>query len=303
MTQRYSTGIRFNHSFGNLESLSFVGEGVGGFLFIGGVLTDRPFLSILGLIFVIGAVVALLKHLGKPMRSWRAITKIRTSPVSRGTASIGAFLAFAIGSFVVGYIPPLAFLETPLTILACVFAFLIVIYAGMLLRSMRSISLWRGPYVPLCFIAQSLATAAMLMIGVAPWMGADFPSAATLGWVAVAALLASAVFGLLHLATAKRSEAVKASLSRLQAGDLRSQFVWGGWLAGIIVPLVIVAGVLVAGSEGGGGLFALMAGVAALLRLYGDYAYRASIVVAGAYEPFQPVDIASAGQGSPAWGS
>jgi formate-dependent nitrite reductase membrane component NrfD len=76
---------------------------------------------------------------------------------------------------------------------------------------------------------------------------------------------------------------VRASLARMLSGDLRGLFVFGGGIAGLAVPFLILAAAQVR-LEGS----AVLAATAAICRLYGDFAYRNAIVRAGAYEPIVP---------------
>lgn len=286
MTHRYSAGVRFNHHLGVLETLSFVGEGVGAGLYLAGFLTGRPLFVLLGIALVAGAVVALLSHLGKPMRSWRAATRLATSGVSRGTLAISGFLGFAVLALAAQWAGLPAPVSGALSVGAAVLALPVIVYAGMLLRSMRAIRLWRGPFVPLAFVAHSLASAATI----AAWLAAGSAFAPLLQAAALACLLLGAAFAAAHLLRAERSAGVNASLERLLAGDLSARFVWGGWGAGIVVPLAALASVPLIASAGAPGAVGPLLALAALSRLYGDFAYRNCIVIAGAYEPFMPAD-------------
>ncbi|MCC4114759.1 dimethyl sulfoxide reductase anchor subunit [Aromatoleum toluclasticum] len=280
MSLKYQTGVRFNHHLGPQETLSFMGEGVGAALFAIALFTDQPLLAGPGILFVIGAVFALLGHLGNPQRAWRAITRIGTSWVSRGTLFISIFIGVATLSLVAGYLGMTA-LQQPLAVAALVVAVPVMGYAGMLLRSMRAVRLWRGPFVPLAFVAHSLATALILAWALIPLLGG---AAAWLQPAAMVALVASALLSVLHLLRAERSEGVRASFERLFSGDLRTSFLVGGCVCGIVVPLVVTA---VLSAFAGGIVMVLMLAVA-LCRLYGDFAYRNAVVIAGAYEPVMP---------------
>lgn len=278
--QKYSPGVRFNHHMGTLETLSFVGEGVGAALYLAGVAVGQPMLKLLGMLLVIGAVAALLAHLGKPARAWRAVTRIATSGVSRGTAVISAFLGCGILALVAeatGFLVPL---QPALTAGAVLFALPVMGYAGLLLRSMKAIRLWRGPLLPLSFAAHSVATGATVAAGLA----AASAQGPLLHAVALGGLLLAGVLSAAHLLGAERSAGVRASLERLLAGDLKGRFLWGGGVTGLVVPLAALA----AAAPAGAGLAVLLPGIAAVSRLYGDFAYRNCIVLAGAYEPIMP---------------
>lgn len=283
MSHKYQTGVRFNHHLGPQETLSFMGEGVGAALFAIAFFTGQWLFAVPGILFVVGAVVALLGHLGNPQRAWRAVTRVGTSWVSRGTLFIGVFVGIATLAVAAGYLG-MTTLQGPLAIAALVVAVPVMAYAGMLLRSIRAIRLWRGPFVPLAFVAHSLASALTLAWALMPVLaGSD--AAPWLQPAAMVSLVASALMSLLHLLRAERSAGVRASFERLFRGDLRSSFIVGGVVCGIVIPLVAMA--VLAALAGGGAVTALMLAVA-LCRLYGDFAYRNGVVLAGAYEPVMP---------------
>ena len=287
MNRNYSTGIRFNHHLGALESLSFMGEGIGAALFIVAFVTGQWPLAIAGVLFVVGAVVALLNHLGRPLRSWRAVTRLVTSWVSRGTFAISGFVAVATLAVAATYLEFLAPFQRALAIVAVAISVPVMCYAGMLLCSMRAIRLWRGPFVPLSFVAHSFATALTIA-----WAWMSLPGAgaapAWLGQAGAGALIVCALLSAVHIVRAERSPGVRASLGRLLAGDLRRSFIGGAGVIGIVVPVAALLGFpsLSTGMSGAG--VAVLASAVALCRLYGDFAYRNSIVLAGAYEPVMP---------------
>jgi len=277
MSLKYQTGVRFNHHLGPQETLSFMGEGVGAALFAIALFTGQSLLAGPGILFVIGAVVALLGHLGNPQRAWRAVTRVGTSWVSRGTLFIGVFVGLAILSLAAGYLG-MTTLQQPLALAALVVAVPVMAYAGM-----RAIRLWRGPFVPLAFVAHSLASALTLAWALMPLLaGAD--AAPWLQPAAMVSLVVSALLSVLHLLRAERSAGVRASFERMFSGDLRTTFLVGGCVCGIVVPLLVMA---VLPALAGGAVTMLML-VVALCRLYGDFAYRNAVVLAGAYEPVMP---------------
>ncbi len=282
MSLKYQTGVRFNHHLGPQETLSFMGEGVGAALFAIALFSGQPLLAGPGILFVIGAVFALLGHLGNPQRAWRAVTRVGTSWVSRGTLFIGVFVGLAILALAAGYLG-MTTLQRPLALAALIIAVPVMAYAGMLLRSMRVIRLWRGPFVPLAFVAHSMASGLTLAWALMPLLaGAD--AAPWLHSAAMVSLVVSALLSVLHLLRAERSVGVRASFERMFSGDLKTSFLIGGCVCGIVVPLVVM--VLLPASAGGPVIMLMLA--VALCRLYGDFAYRNAVVLAGAYEPVMP---------------
>lgn len=285
MSRDFSIGVRFIGHMGFLETISFLGEGVGAALYLFAIAGGLLPVAALGWLFVVMAVLALLAHLGQPLRAWRALARPGSAWVSRGVLVIGGFTGSAGAALLAHFIGVLQPLEQPLTLLATAFAVPVILYAGMLLRSMRAIRLWRGPFVPLAFCSHSLASGALLALALGTAITGD---PARIGWMrecALVALVACALLSLLHLARAERSTGVRASIDRLSGGDLRGRLVWGAGVCGIAAPLVAL---LVAGPDTPASSSAVVLLGAAVARLAGDYAYRSAIVLAGAYEPVVP---------------
>jgi formate-dependent nitrite reductase membrane component NrfD len=280
MEAKFSTDVRFNHNMGLLETLSFQGEGVGAALYVVAAITGQLPIAVLGIAFVLGAVLALRAHLGQPTRGWRALSRLRTAWVSRGTLVIGAFVGFSVLAVAATYVGFLQPFQSLLATAALIFAVPVIVYAGMLLRSMRAIRLWRSLSVPLSFSAHSAATALAIACVLAPWLR---PSA-------IGALVIAAAMSAVHLLLIEPSAGTQASLRRLLQGDLRGKFIGGAGVFGLAVPLLGLIGSWPLSASMGPEVTRAVLAVLALLRLYGDFAYRYSIVLAGAYEPIFPAE-------------
>jgi len=290
MSTKFDTGVRFNTNMGLLEALSFFGEGVGAALYLLGAFTALLALDILGIVFMLGAVLVLRAHLGQPTRGWRALSRLGCAWVSRGTLLIGGFTGCATLSVVVAYVGALQPLRSGLTLAAVAFSVPVLLYAGLLLRSMRAVRFWRGITMPLAFSAHSAATALTLACALVMWLpGGGAPIA--IEWLqpgAIIALLLAAAMSAAQLLLVEPSVGTQASVNRLLTGSLRGLFLGRAGILGLLVPLAALLGLgLLARGEAGPQSTFLLAGLA-LLRLYGDFAYRYAIVQAGAYEPIFP---------------
>lgn len=283
----FSPGIRFPPHTGAFEALSFLGEGAGGALYVLAVAAGLLLPAVFGMLLVGLAVVALLAHLGKPMRSWRAISKPGTSWVSRGTLAIGGFMGVAGLSVMAAWLPILTPLRSGATLVALVLALGVAAYGGMLLRSLRAIRFWRGPFLPLAFAAQGFATASVLMLGLIWWFAESNAGLSWLPQLALACVLLSIVFAAAHWQFAEASAGVQASKERLLAGDLRDLFVWGAGVSGLFIPAIGLAVILAVADTGSGFANAVLATIV-VCRVLGDYAYRYAVIRAGAYEPMSP---------------
>lgn len=288
MNDKYKTGVRFNHPFRILETLSFVGEGVGAALFIVSVLTRQLAIAALGVAFVVVAVLALRTHLGQPTRGWRAVSRLSTSWVSRGTLVIGGFLASATLSVIATYMGVNGLLLSMLALAALTCAVLVMLYAGLLLRSIRAIRFWGGTGLALAFPLHSAATALTISIALIPWLPGGANRSPWLIPAAIICLLLCLAISAAHIMRLESSAGTRASMNRLLAGDLRFQFLWGAGIFGVALPLIglVTLGLFMAPEDLANAAWLLAA--IALSRLYGDFAYRHSIVIAGAYEPIMP---------------
>lgn len=290
MESEFITGkVRFVEHMAFLEVISFWGEGVGAALYILGAIYESMIVMLLGIAFVIVAMVALMAHLGKRAHlAWRAITKIKTSWVSRGSLFIGLFLIFSVISLVASFTPEMGALQYPLKVTTCVLAGLVIIYAGMMLRSMKAVTIWHTYHLPVAFSLHSITTALVIFlavvesIGIGQITGSFFIKAATLG------LLLSFVVSIIYLAQIKHTTGVLASLDRLLRGMLRVTFLWGAGFVGIVVPLAALSVLWFLDDNLGHSMTVLISLFATGCRLYGDYAFRYSIVKSGAYEPVVP---------------
>jgi formate-dependent nitrite reductase membrane component NrfD len=281
-------GVRFVDNLAFLEVFSFLGEGVGGVLFILGVIYDSYAAVFLGIAFVGTAVVALIVHLGKRAHiAWRAITKIRSSWVSRGTLFISLFMMFSVLYLMATLFPKMHALQAPLINITCIFAVLVVIYAGMMLRSMRAVSIWHTYYLPITFTHHSISTALVVFVGIAMFFGTVENSGPSLLKIALLSMLITFCVTIWYLLAVNRSVAVHASLDRLVRGKLRMMFFLGASIVGIVLPSIALL-VLWIFDDLGQSILSSICLVAIGCRLFGDFAYRLSIAKAGAYEPVSP---------------
>ncbi|MCX7170273.1 MAG: dimethyl sulfoxide reductase anchor subunit [Proteobacteria bacterium] len=281
--QGLSIDIQFNKQFGFLETFSFLGEGVGAVLYIVGAIIGSLPVAVLGTFFVFLAVGALLGHLGTPFRTWRALTNGARSLASRGTIAMSGFLAVSAIWLVMEFMKLQGVLGAIIFGASLLLAVPVVFYAGFLLRSVRAIGLWRGPYLPLAFGTQSLASGLVVFVFLAHLDSANTEVMKWLG-AAIVSLILCALISLVHLATSKRTRGVSASLDRILHGDLRARFYWGVWCLGIVVPLIVFSVQYFGNPQDGGNPQLLLLAVTVVSRLIGDYAYRRVIVLAGAYE-------------------
>jgi len=108
-------------------------------------------------------------HLGHPERAWRALSQWRTSWLSRegvmAIVTFGPMAAYAGGrilypEFSEPWQPALSAITA-----AC--AAITVLCTAMIYASLRTVPAWSNPWTPVCYMALSLSSGAVLMCGLA----------------------------------------------------------------------------------------------------------------------------------------
>ncbi len=163
----FTVGPRFQTVWGIREAIVFALEGLGVGAFLLFAATDHVTGMIGALICMIGAVILLLSHLGKPMLAWRAIINVHRSWISRGTLAIGLFTA--LGCLYVGglTIPALSFIDNLNDILilgAVVTGLFILFYPGLAMRASAGIAFWSSPLLPLLSFLHGSLTGLMRQV-------------------------------------------------------------------------------------------------------------------------------------------
>jgi formate-dependent nitrite reductase membrane component NrfD len=196
---------------------------------------------------------------------------------------ISLFMFFSSISVIAQLIQPLAWLAGASLYASLLFAPLVVIYAGMMLRSMKAVTLWRTFYLPAGFTLHSIATALSLSWSFVVLTGSDVPQ--WLPGATLAGLVAAALVTFLHLLSRPNTSGIQASMERLYKGKLEARFKIGAVVTGMVVPAAGFIFVIVSGLTPVAQAVLILA---CLARLVGDFAYRSAVVGSGAYEPIVP---------------
>lgn len=220
-------------------------------------------------------------HLGQPLRGWRALTKVRTSWVSRGLAAILLFVVTgALHILDTGLHVLPAVLSPLVAALALAACFVIMVYQGFAMSHSTAITLWSGGLMPVASLTYALLNGVLLtlVLGFDEPFLAQGPETVRLLQVAAVALMLYGlvtVSSLLHGAR-HASEAGRQSVAMLLHGGFARWF----------VPLVIGAGFVVSALTMlvAPPAFAWMLAVAGL-ELTGYYAFRVLMFKAGGYDP------------------
>jgi len=231
--------------------------GLGGGCYLLGVLFDLfssepPVITRVGVVLgppvVLMGVLFLVADLGKPTQAIRAIMRPTTSWISRGTMILTIFLLLG-GLHILLWIWPLDGLahsiiaRKALGAAGGIFAFLTILYTGLLLGALRPIPFWCSPLLPVLFLVSGLSTALMTIeLGMAFMRAGEahtLLSSIALGTLHIPLLILEGVMVALYLQTGQVLEAARASIRKIIRGELAFQFWMGFVLLGLIVPFVL----------------------------------------------------------------
>jgi formate-dependent nitrite reductase membrane component NrfD len=203
---------------------------------------------VLGPPVVLIGVLFLAADLGRPAQAIRAIMRPTTSWISRGTIILTIFLLLG-GIHIFLWIWPLDWLAHSIIVrktlgaMGGLFAFLTILYTGLLLGALRPIPFWCSPLLPVLFLTSGLSTALMTIeLGMA-FLGAGgtliHPSLIVLARFHIPLLILEGVMVAIYLQTGQVLEASRASIHKIIRGELAAQFWMGFFLLGLIIPFAL----------------------------------------------------------------
>ncbi|AGL00644.1 DmsC/YnfH family molybdoenzyme membrane anchor subunit [Desulfoscipio gibsoniae] len=135
-------------------ALAFFFGKIGAGIFILSVFLGTPLLALAGILIEnIGKGGALLIHLGRPERFWRALTRPSTSWIARTVWVMGIFTAIAA---IYLLLPTGSAAWEFFRILALVSAVLVAVTDGFVMNDSPAIPLWNTPMIPFLFILYSI---------------------------------------------------------------------------------------------------------------------------------------------------
>jgi polysulfide reductase chain C len=265
--------------------------GVGGGAYLAGVIADLAggpdwmLVSKIGVFLGVPCVLIgtlfLLADLGTPGHAWRVWMKPKSSWIARGTIIIVFFMVFAAihtAWWIWPFPGPLADNESArhlIGILGSIFAFLTVIYTGLLLGYSQPIALWRTALLPVLFFISAVSTGLMAIMLIGQSSGVAGTQLALLASID-AALLAFEMFVLIvFLYNAYRTLESRASAKRLLTGSVATALWLGVVACGLVIPFLLEL-------QGGHGMAATLA---AVLGLFGGLCLRYAILAGGIITP------------------
>ena len=276
----FSVGYKLQTRWGAMEAAIFTLECAGAALFaLATWAGERLPAMAAGVALVAAAIILLLLHLGHPRRAWRALRKVRTSWISRGTVVLGGFVALGTIYIVLRQAGAIEF-STSLAagvrwtlLAACAF---ILVYPGLILSASPAIPFWDSGLLPVLSAASGAASGAVLYSVFTILPGSE-ATAAMPPALSSGLLVALAVLAAIYVASMRQRGGTAAeSVNCLMSAQL-ALFLGGGGLVGVVVPLLFAGGAL------GSGEAAVM--IAAGGRLGGDFALRYALLKVGMFSP------------------
>lgn len=261
--------------------------GVGGGAYLAGVIADifggPDWMTVskigitLGMPCVLIGTMFLLADLGSPFNAWRVWMKPKTSWIARGTIIIILFMIFAaihMGWLVWPFGSPLAddvSARHLVGVLGAVFAFLTVIYTGLLLGYSQPIALWHTALLPVLFFFSAVSTGIMAIMVVAENMGLAAEQLALLSKVDAVLIVLELFILVVFLYDAYRTIESRFSAKRILSGPVAPIFWLGVIVCGLVLPLLLEM-------SGGHGTTAILA---AVLGLFGGLCLRFTVLAGG----------------------
>jgi formate-dependent nitrite reductase membrane component NrfD len=265
--------------------------GVGGGAYLAGVIADlaggadwmiaSKIGVSLGMPCVLIGTLFLLADLGKPINAWRVWMKPGTSWISRGTIIIVIFMIFAAieTAFWIWPLPgPLvenASARGVIAVLGAIFAFLTVVYTGLLLGYSQPIALWNTALLPVLFFVSAVSTGVMAIVLIGSHLGVAATQLALLANVDAVILVFEMFVLIVFLYNAYRTIESRFSAKRIITGAVAPAFWLGVIACGLVVPFFLEL-------MGGHGIAATLA---ALLGLFGGLCLRYTVLAGGTLSP------------------
>lgn len=262
--------------------------GVGGGAFLVAVIADfaggAAWMTVskigvfLGMPSVLIGCLFLLADLGKPINAWRVWMKPGTSWMARGTIIIVLFMVFATIQTAFWIWPFPGAIENArgiIAILGAIFAFLTVVYTGLLLGYSQPIGLWRTALLPVLFFVSAVSTGIMAIVLIGHFLRVEGAQLALLANVDATVLLLEMFVLAVFMYNAYRTIESQYSAKRMLSGAVAPIFWLGVVACGLVIPFFLE----LYGGEG------FAAGLAAVLGLFGGLCLRYSILAGGALGP------------------
>jgi len=276
--------------------------GVGGGAYLAGVIadfvsqayqTDWSLVSkigvFLGMPCVLIGCLFLLFDLGKPINAWRVWMKPGTSWMARGTIIIVLFMLFAAIQTAFWIWPFPGSIENargPIAVLGAIFAFLTIVYTGLLLGYSQPIALWRTALLPVLFFVSAVSTGIMAIVLIGQYQGVAEAQLALLAKIDAVILIFEMFVLIVFLYNAYRTIESRFSAKRILSGAVAPAFWLGVVACGLLIPFFLE-------------LTGIASALAAVLGLFGGLCLRYAVLAGGALDPITAAGFEFARVGQP----
>lgn len=125
-------------------------------------------------------------HLANPKNAWRAVSRFRTSWLSREGVFAIAFMPLALGYLATIWFEAPLWLRETFGLLTAVLAWITVFSTGMIYACLKTIRQWNTPLVPANYLALGYASGSLLLL-----LGAVFAGLDPMPYIAMSALIVS----------------------------------------------------------------------------------------------------------------
>ncbi|MCL6638289.1 MAG: polysulfide reductase NrfD [Firmicutes bacterium] len=258
-------------------ALAFFFGKIGSGMFIFSVLWNIPAVAVAGLLVEnLGKGGALLIHLGRPERFWRAMTRPRFSWIARTVWAMGIFTLLGIIYLALPAANPA---REIIKILALISAVVVAITDGFVMNDSPAIPIWNTPMLPFLFLLYSLLGGASVFFFLVygGWVNVEtFISIETLETTLILINLTGVAIYFISVANA--TAAARESLLLLIKGPYSGMFFGLVVIVGFILTLALT---LSLGASGG----TAVAGLITLADLIGHFFIFYLLLLAGVYSP------------------
>lgn len=258
-------------------ALAFFFGKVGSGMFILAVLLNTPLIALAGLVIEnIGKGGALLIHLGRPERFWRAMSRPQSSWISRTVWVMAIFTAIGILYLIM---PPGSPAWQLFKVLALIGAIVVAITDGFIMNDSPAIPLWNTPMLPFLFLLYSLlgGTSVFFFLVYGGWISVS--PLINLETLETALIIINLIGVAIYLASMVNATATaRESLWLLIRGPYSTMFYGFVVAIGFILTLVLT---LFLGASGG----AFIVGLITLADLIGHFFIFYLLLMAGVYSP------------------
>jgi len=238
--------------------------------------------SLAGPLLVLFGTIFLLTDLGNVNGSFQLFSspsKVKKSWMARGVWILGAFIVLGLLYSVFVWLESSNSMGAGLIIgiIAAILSIFVVAYPGFLLGNARGIPFWNTPTLPLLFFLSGLDTGISLLAVIALFFGGSINTAGFHLFGAGDIIFIVLVLILLgaYIEIARQSGITSAISVRLLKTPL---FIFGVLTFGLVIPLVLL---IISLFVADGTAIQILAGISAILILFGALCLRYSIVKAG----------------------